>query len=80
MLKNWINEWKSSKQQKEKNIIVSEVTETYNIICRNDKLYLIADGIPVSIVDDKTTAKDIIKAIKDMRASALAYKNIELQK
>lgn len=79
MFKNWIKEWKNARQQKERTDIMSDITETYNITCKNDKLYLMADGIPVSIIDNKMTAKDIIGAIKDMRESALDFKNISVK-
>ena len=79
MFKNWIKEWKNDKKQKERTDIMSDITETYNITCKNDKLYLMADGIPVSIIDNKMSAKDIIGAIKDMRESALDFKNISLK-
>lgn len=79
MFKNWIKEWKNARQQKERTDIMSDITETYNITCKNDKLYLMADGIPVSTIDNKMTAKDIIGAIKDMRESALDFKNISVK-
>ena len=79
MFKNWIKEWKNARQQKERTDIMSDITETYNITCKNDKLYLMADGITVSTIDNKMTAKDIIGAIKDMRESALDFKNISVK-
>lgn len=69
-IKNFLANQKAKTQQNKE----TEISETFDIRIKNDKLWIVHDGHAIREIEDETPAGDIVKLINNYRQTAIKFK------
>lgn len=75
-MERW-KEYISDKKKEHEHKILEALTDSFQVNERNGKLYLVIHDVAFAVVEDATSAVDIVSKLNEARNAAIAYKQDE---